>query len=332
MKKWLWMLMLSVATVSWAQEEPPLIDLAAEVAPSTAESEAQKTEAEAEKKAIDAINDEVQVKFDAMMGEDDAKKQAKTAVAVKTGPAEWGYLDQIAPRFWSQLDTAYALCGTGMSQSPINLRDDQAINTDGLPALDIAYREVPYRVKHTKHGLQVDYPLGSYIRLGDKRYELIHYVFRTPSEHQLEGFAYPMEIQLVHRNGDGEHAVISVIVREGKVNAHLNTILNNLPTERDKMQVFEKVEFNPARFLPANKLFYRYVGSLTTPPCTEGTVWIVFKQPIEASVAQLVKMNELMGNNARPLQSLQGRLPLKSWSDKSDSDNNRSMDNYYNIH
>lgn len=330
MKKWLWMLMLCVATVSGAQEEPPLIDLAAEVAPNAAVTE-QQTEAQAEKKAIDAINQEVQTKFEAMTRTEAEKKPASPEVRLSTEPAEWGYLDQVAPRFWSQLDARYALCGTGKSQSPINLRDDQAINTGGLPALDIAYREVPYRVKHTNHGLQADYPLGSYIRLGDKRYELTHYVFRTPSEHQLEGFAYPMEIQLVHRNGEGEHAVISVIVREGKANNHLNTILNNLPTERDKVQVFENVEFNPARFLPANKLFYRYVGSLTTPPCTEGTVWIVFKQPIEASVAQLVKMNELMGNNARPLQPLHGRLPLKSWSDKSGSDSNRSMDNYYNI-
>ncbi|MGE4502362.1 MAG: carbonic anhydrase [Thiomicrospira sp.] len=303
MKKWLFgfLWMLSMA----AYADGPLIDLAAEINPELAkEAEPSTPEAEKQDEAKDAKP---------------PPTQEVSAPPVETPPAKWGYLPEVAPHLWAKLDSRYSLCDEGKSQSPIDLRENEAVLTRGMPGLDVAYREVPLRLILSDHGLRGEYPLGSYIRLGEQRYEFTHYTLHTPSEHHLDGFAYPMEIQLHHRDGDGHQVVLSVIIQEGKANPHLTTLLQNIPQQRDKLQVFEQVNFNPVRFLPQNKRFYRYIGSMTTPPCREGVIWLVFQQPIDASVSQLVQFQQLMGENVRPLQPLNGRLPLKSWLDASGS-------------
>ncbi len=228
-------------------------------------------------------------------------------------PAKWGYSADKAPRFWHRLDPNYLGCATGVIQSPINLSSHQAINAPSMPGLDIIYRPVPLRLTHDHQGLRGDYPLGSFMRLDNQRFEFTHYRFRTPSEHHLEGFAYPMEIQFFHRDGEGRQLVMSVLVQEGRPNVSLATILEHLPKEKDSLHLVEDLNFNPVRFLPESKHFYRYLGSLTTPPCTEGVIWIVFQQPIEASIRQLITLHQVLGDNSRPVQALNGRLPLKSW-------------------
>lgn len=326
MKKWLaaWAFSL-LSTGVWAEE--PLIDLASEVEPEVAEQVSTEPADETTEESESTNSN------DSDSEEKDAENNQKTAKPslppVLAEPADWGYVAEQGPRYWAQLDSRYQTCALGKNQSPINLTSQQAVHTRGLPALDIAYREVPLRLIHSDHGLRGNYPLGSYIQLGKQRYELTHYTFHTPSEHHIEGFAYPMEIQLMHRNGEGHQVVISVIVQEGENNEQLATILNNLPNQKDKLQVFEKLNFNPVKFLPADKRFYRYIGSMTQPPCDEGVVWLVFSKPIQASISQLVKLNELMGDNARPLQGLNGRVPMKSWMQESDSHPAQSSPGYY---
>ncbi|WFE68861.1 carbonic anhydrase family protein [Thiomicrospira sp. R3] len=293
------------------QANEPLIDLAAEL---EAHMAAQATNGQAGPDAT------VQPEPNQMETEKPDQQAVETEKAelvvppVKPAPAHWGYQGAQAPRFWHRLDPNFLSCATGQIQSPINLTERHAVNAPSMPSLDIVYRPVPLRLMHDHQGLRGDYPLGSFIRLNDQRYEFTHYRFRTPSEHHLEGFAYPMEIQLFHRDGEGRQVIISVLVQEGRVNPSLATLLNHLPKEQDSLNLVEDLNFNPVRFLPNNKDFYRYLGSLTTPPCTEGVIWIVFKQPIEASIRQLVSLHQLMGDNTRPIQALNGRLPLKSWS------------------
>lgn len=236
-----------------------------------------------------------------------------SAMAVDAEPAQWGYQETIAPRFWHQLDPNYMTCSTGKIQSPINLSTRQSVSATGMPGLDVVYRPVPLRLMQDHQGLRGDYPLGSFVQLDNQRFEFTHYRFRTASEHHLEGFAYPMEIQFYHRDGEGQHLVMSVIVQEGEENPSLATILEHLPKQQDTLNLVDDLRFNPVSFLPEDKGFYRYLGSLTTPPCSEGVIWIVFKQPIDASVRQLIRMHQIMGTNARPIQPLNGRLPMKSW-------------------
>lgn len=227
--------------------------------------------------------------------------------------APWSYRGQTGPRYWGSLSPDYLPCEMGKSQSPIDLREKTSVGTQGLPELDIRYRDVPLKILQTDYTLQVNYPLGSYIKVGGKRYELMHYKFHTPSEHQKEGFNYPLEVQIVHKDGDDNHAIIAILFQEGERNPVLDELLNYLPKEKNTQQLHEKVSLNPVRFLPANTEFFKYSGSLTQPPCSEGVYWMVFKHPIQASAAQIIKLNEVLGENARPVQNLNARTLLKSW-------------------
>ena len=230
-------------------------------------------------------------------------------------PLHWGYSGSEGPKYWGELSAEFSTCKNGKNQSPIDLRDAKAVGTQGLADLDIRYRDVPLKIENNGHSIQVNYPLGSYIKVGGKRYELLQYHFHTPSEHMKEGFNYPMEMHIVHRDGDGNFAVIGVIFQEGEENEYLNTLLNVLPKKTAKQKIYSALSVNPAYFIPANTEFYKYSGSLTTPPCTEGVYWMVFKQPITASAEQIQQMNEVMGENARPVNPVNSRTILKSWSE-----------------
>ncbi|KUJ73109.1 hypothetical protein AVO41_04305 [Thiomicrospira sp. WB1] len=238
--------------------------------------------------------------------------------ADKQKPPEWGYHDELAPRHWAELSPRYALCGEGQSQSPINLKRQGAVGTTGLPGFDVHYRETVLKTEFDGKRLKVNVPVGSYVRLQNRRYELIHYEFHTPSEHQKDGFAYPAELQWVHKDGEGNYVNVAVLFREGQANEALETVLSNLPGEMNQERVNEGVKLPATDFIPPSRKFYKYHGSLAHPPCTESVYWMVFDQPLEASVSQLTRLQEYLGNNARPVQPLKARTLLKSWPDESE--------------
>jgi len=240
----------------------------------------------------------------------------KPTDAKMSDESNWSYSGETGPRYWADLSEENLTCKIGKNQSPVDLRDKAAIGTSGLPELDIRYRDVPLKVLNTGKTLQVDYPLGSYIKVGGQRYELMNFQFHTPSEHKKEGFNYPMEVQLVHRDGDGNHAIMAIIFQEGEENESLQVLLDNLPKQIGKQELHRNANLNPVMFMPGNTDFYKYSGSLTTPPCTEGVYWMVFKHPIEASAEQIQQMNEVMGENARPVQQMNARAMLKSWAEQ----------------
>lgn len=246
-----------------------------------------------------------------------AVEEAKAAHAAPAAHAiHWGYFGEGGPQHWGDLSADYATCKTGRNQSPVDLRDKTALGVQGLPGLDIAYREVPLKIINNGHSIQINFPLGSYIKVGGHRFELLQYHFHTPSEHHKEGFAYPMEMHLVHKDGDGNLAVLGILFQEGEENPYLNGLLKRLPKVMGKQEIHNDLKLNPAHFIPPNPEFYKYSGSLTTPPCSEGVYWMVFKHPIEASAEQIQQMNELMGENARPVQPKFARSILKSWLDQ----------------
>ncbi len=313
--------------VQWATvqaNEPPLIDLGAEL---------ERMKGGGEKSKLPPIHSDVATPNtpSSLAHEERVDKGGNVIVTHsnkgggKTGHSDhqqvtWSYSGKEGPRYWGDLSPENRQCKAGKNQSPINLKDKAALGTVGLPGLDIYYRDVPLKVINTGHSLQINYPLGSYIKLGNDRYELLQFHFHTPSEHQKDGFNYPMEAHLVHKDGEGNYAVLGVIFQEGAFNPILNTLLKNLPKKVGKQEIHRRASLNPAKFLPGNTEFYKYSGSLTTPPCSEGVLWMVFKQPIEASAEQIQKLNELMGDNARPVQPNYARSLLKSWLDPSEEE------------
>lgn len=302
-------LAISIA-VGFAQAEvalaaAPLLDLGAEMKQSKSKP---KTPSKPVMKKMEAPKKSVQTKAV------ETKQVVAKEIQKDMPPAEWGYFGDVAPKHWGDLDHRYQQCKTGKNQSPVDLRDARAVGTNGLPELDVFYRETDMKMINTGHSIQVNYPLGSYIKIAGHRYELMHLEFHTPSEHQKDGFSYPMEVQMVHKDGDGNQVIIATIFQEGEFNETMQTVVDHLPKDLEKEHVHKGVKLNPVKFFPKNTKFYKYSGSLTTPPCNEGVYWMVFKQTIEVSLEQINAMNELMGDNARPVQNANSRSILKSWA------------------
>lgn len=235
--------------------------------------------------------------------------------------AHWGYSGATGPAHWGDLDPKYISCKTGKNQSPIDIQDKKAVGTVGLPGLEVVYGKPELEIINNGHTVQVNYPIGnSYMKVGGHRFELLQFHFHTPSEHQLNGFNYPMEMHMVHKDNAGNLAVLGVIFKQGAHNAELQKIIDHLPKDAGKKHRHKQVQVDLRAFFPKDTRFYKYSGSLTTPPCSEGVYWMVFKQPIEASADQLEAMEKVLGANNRPVQPYYSRHVLKSWAEMDQQD------------
>lgn len=223
--------------------------------------------------------------------------------AAPGGKAHWDYDGREGPSRWASLDKDYATCGVGKLQSPIDITGAQAAP---LPPIAFDYQPAPLTLVNNGHTVQANYPSGSAITVGKHTYALVQFHFHTPSEEQVEGRAYDMVWHLVHKDRDGKLAVVGVLVKEGRMNPAIDKITKNLP-KKTNQEVRTKTPLNASALLPAQKAYYHFMGSLTTPPCSEGVSWYVMKQPIEASAAQIAAFRSLFGANARPVQPRNGR-------------------------
>ena len=221
------------------------------------------------------------------------------------GTPHFSYEGETGPERWGDLSEDWVLAKTGREQSPIDLVADQAMA--GESTLELSYQDSPVTLLHNGHTVQMNYAPGSSMAIDGASYALKQFHFHTPSEHTLNGEATPMEVHLVHQNSDGDLAVLGVMVVAGEENAFLAKFWNVLPTEEAPAVTHDDLSVNVADLLPANRSFFRYEGSLTTPPCTEGVRWTVLQDPVEASQAQIDKLHGIMGSNARPVQPLNER-------------------------
>ena len=222
--------------------------------------------------------------------------------------AQWSYEGVTGPRHWGKLDAKFALCDQGKRQSPIDIRD--GIKVD-LEPIRFHYRPTPVRVVNNGHTIQVEVPDGMSMRVGGRDYQLRHFHFHRPSEERIDGMAFDMVIHLVHRDYDDNLAVIAVLLEAGGEHPVIQTLWNHLPLEvGDRVAVAQPIDLN--ELLPAYRGYYTYMGSLTTPPCSEGVLWLVFKQPLMVSPQQIATFARLYRNNARPIQPSHGRLIKES--------------------
>ncbi len=240
-------------------------------------------------------------------------------------PPFFGYDGPIGPEFWGELSANWTTCSTGLAQTPIDLalrNTTLALNGNSpIPDLEFDYQESSVNSLNNGHTIQFNYDAGSGITVGGTEFSLLQFHFHTPSEHTFEGGAhFPLELHLVHRSGAGTLAVVGVLIRVGdELEAgevfEPERLRQVLPTA-EGVQYHLDLEVDAEKLLPENRRPYHYIGSLTTPPCTEGVMWFVLKQPIEMSKSQVDAivdgLNGLAfasrgGSNARPVQPQNGR-------------------------
>jgi carbonic anhydrase len=221
---------------------------------------------------------------------------------------QWGYTGEGAPENWGTLDPAYAMCSKGVNQSPINLTG--FIEAELEPVI-FNYTGLVTEVLHNGHAVQAAYTAGSTITADGKIFALKQFHFHAPSENQINGEYFPMEGHFVHADSDGNLAVIAVMYTLGEENAELKKIWRQMPAEAGgKASMASQVRAD--HLMPENKEYYRFNGSLTTPPCTEGVLWMVMKNPVTVSEEQVQQLAEALGHpNNRPVQAVNARPVLQ---------------------
>ena len=215
----------------------------------------------------------------------------------------WSYQGHGGPAKWAELDHAFATCGLGKVQSPIDIRGAKVAD---LPAIQFHYKPSPLKLIDNGHTIQVNYAPGSSIDIGDAHYELLQFHFHKPSEEKVQGKSHAMVAHLVHKSADGKLAVVAVLLDKGGDNPTIDTIWMNLPKEKEKETAVD-VTVDAAALLPRDKGYYTFEGSLTTPPCSEGVRWFVLKTPMKITESEIMAFGKLYPTNARPIQPLNGR-------------------------
>ena len=230
------------------------------------------------------------------------RKTKKTALHIEA--TRWGYAAENGPDVWARLSPEYRLCSIGIHQSPIDIVNPTPVE---LPALVFNYQPVTLNIHNTGHTIQVTYPKGSWIEVDGTKYHLLQFHFHAPSEHTVKGQSSDIEMHLVHESEEGALAVIGVLIESGRDNSEFIPIWHHLPSTPGESEHSEDIIFNAVNLLPSRKHTYRYDGSLTTPPCSEGVKWFVLTTPIEMSESQIAAFKSIMSGNNRPVQPLNGR-------------------------
>ena len=229
-------------------------------------------------------------------------------------PVHWGYAGEDGPSNWATLSPAYALCGEGKGQSPINI-----VKTDAKGGANwkLDYKTTSLRIAHNEHmddiidnghTIQITVDEGSTFSFGDKTYNLKQFHFHTPSEHTVDGKNMPMEMHMVHQGADGSLAVVSVLFKEGKIaNENFTKIIANLPNAKGESKHITDANLELKVHLPKDNYAYHYIGSLTTPPCSENVQWLVLRDMVSLTADQINAFSSRIGPNNRPTQPLNDR-------------------------
>ena len=230
--------------------------------------------------------------------------------AVKADPAplpdshavHWSYEGEGNPANWGKLRADYALCSSGQRQSPIDIRD--GIQVD-LEPLKLDYKQSLFRIVDNGHTVQASVGEGSTLNIMGRQYTLLQVHFHRPAEERVQGKVYDM----VHKDLDGDLAVVAVLLEKGEENPLIQTLWNNLPLEvGQELTPDTPIDLNELLPEVTRRAYWTYMGSLTTPPCSENVLWMVMKQPMQVSPQQIAIFSRLYRNNARPIQPANNRL------------------------
>ncbi|MCM8557762.1 carbonic anhydrase [Sphingomicrobium sediminis] len=226
---------------------------------------------------------------------------ATPALAQEKPGKDWNFGDGVTDERWSLISTEYGMCDAGLMQSPIDLATAKA---RGNVELDVNFGDAPGTVALGEEKVQVDFAPGYGMNSGGKDFNLIQVHFHTPAEHAIDGERQPLVAHFVHATDEGELGVLGVLYEVGDGNDALDTLVAAV-----NMGDGTSVTVDTEGMLPDDLDVYRYMGSLTTPPCSEGVNWHVVAEPVEASAEQIAAIRAALGGDtARSIQPTGNRL------------------------
>ena len=231
---------------------------------------------------------------------------AEPAAAHGGGEVHWAYEGETGPQAWGKLKPDFNTCATGKRQSPINIEDGATLQGPAEP-VQFAYAPSNGTVVNNGHTIQVDVQGENAITVRGSTYRLLQFHFHTPSEEQINFKRFPMVAHLVHKNNEGQLAVVAVMLDEGAASPFIDKVWTYMPLDSGDRVRMPAGLLNMSELLPTDQRYYQFMGSLTTPPCSEGVLWMVLKKPVTMSRGQYKLFTQIYPNNARPVQALNGR-------------------------
>lgn len=237
-----------------------------------------------------------------------AQLAAPTGSAGATGVAgQWSYEGDTGPSHWASLRPEFSLCATGKRQSPINIDEMTTLRGPAEP-IRFDYSASNASVVNNGHTIQVDVLGNNSISLRGSVFRLQHLRFHHPGEIRVNQRGFAMAAHLVHRSDEGQLAVLALLMEPGNAaNDTIDKIWTYMPLDVGDRVRMPDAMLDLGALLPQDTRYYQFMGSLSTPPCTEGVLWIVLKQPVAIGRDQLRLFSQLFPNNARPTQPLHGR-------------------------
>lgn len=223
------------------------------------------------------------------------------------GAAHWSYEGETGPQAWGQLQSAFNICAIGKRQSPIHIEEASTLQGPAEP-LQINYLASKSSVVNNGHTIQVDLESENTLTVRGSTYKLVQLHFHHPAEERVNYKGFAMVAHLVHKNAEGQLAVLAVLFDPGEASPMIQKIWTHMPLDAgDRVRLPDGlIDVNDT--LPKDRRYYQFIGSLTTPPCTEGVLWLVLRQPMTVSREQLRLFAQLFPNNARPIQPSFGRV------------------------
>ena len=282
------------SSASRAKEEQAEVDLSAKIAARLAEmraNQAARAAAAARARKVAAV-----------------RTVAAPATTMAAHGTHWSYEGETGPANWGKINSDWTRCSTGSRQSPIDIRDGMKVD---LEQISFDYKPSSFNVVDNGHTVQVTLGGGNYLTVQGRMYELVQFHFHRPSEERINGKGYEMVVHLVHKDAEGKLAVLAILLERGRPQSTIQTVWNNLPLEKNDVSA-PAIVLDPMELLPQRRDYFTYMGSLTTPPCSEGVLWLVMKEPQQASPAQMALFSRLYPLNARPIQTGSGRMIKES--------------------
>ena len=199
----------------------------------------------------------------------------------------------------------------GLVQSPVNILTSRTAGGHHDVAINLHHADPEY-LENKGHTIQLDFPEGSSVSFDGRSYPLKQLHFHTPSEHQIDGVTFPMEVHVVNMiepkapEDPPRYLVMSFLYKMGAEDTFITSFLDHVPKEAGG----EALEPGTVELIRRSELeyeYYHYRGSLTTPPYTETVEWLIVKEIQQASPEQIRRINLIEGDNARRVQAMYGR-------------------------
>lgn len=227
--------------------------------------------------------------------------------AASAPPPPWSYSGAGGPAAWARLQSEFELCGSGQRQAPIHIEESAALQGPN-EVLGFDYRPSTGTVLHDGRTIRVEVQGDNLLQVRGSTWRLAYFDFRHPAEEVVNHSGFAMGVHLVHRNAQGQTAIVAVLLQPGEANPFIDRVWTYIPLDAGDSVRMPADWLDLATLLPQDQRYYQFFGSLTQPPCTEGVLWMVLKQPVTLSPEQLRLFAQMFPANARPVQALNGRI------------------------